>query len=128
MMCASSLNATLGEPYQPTSAIKSQNLGNFSVHELTDPDGLTTREYTDNNGIVFAVAWNGRRHPDLTQILGSHYSVFHMYANANGRTRAPVVVEAGNFKLLVGGHQRDFRGQAVLTDRIPAGVSHEVLK
>lgn len=128
MMCAASLNATLGEPYLATRTSKTENFTHFSVHERTDADDLKIREYTDANGMVFAVTWSGRRHPDLTQILGSHYSVFHMHANKKGRTRAPMVVEAGNFKLLVGGHQRDFRGQALLVDKVPTGVSLEVLK
>lgn len=128
MICASTLNATLGEPYKPTRTSQSQNFANYAVHEVTEPDGLKIREYSDNKGMVFAVAWNGRRHPDLKQILGSHYGTFQKYANSKGRTRSPVIAEEGNLKVSFGGHQRDFRGQALLTNLIPAGLSVESLK
>ena len=36
----------------------------YTVHEIAY-DGTTVREYVSPEGIVFAIAWNGNRSPDL---------------------------------------------------------------
>ena len=45
---------------------------NYRVHEITQ-DRLSIREYVSLDGKVFAVAWKGPAHPDLSSILGDHF-------------------------------------------------------
>ena len=42
----------------------------YTMHPVI-ADGVTLREFTTPGGIVFGVAWDGVRTPDLTRILGS---------------------------------------------------------
>jgi hypothetical protein len=136
LIFAPGLYATLGEEWHAPSIKKTDKSGSlntqtfpqFAVHERVDLDGSKTREYTNNNNIVFAVAWEGRRHPELTEILGSHYPTFHLLVDKVGRQRKPVFIESGTLRVLIGGHQRDFRGQAILSHLKPESVKVEELR
>ena len=44
---------------------------NYSIEEITS-DSTLVREYLTPSGTVFALAWNGLIHPDLTTLLGSY--------------------------------------------------------
>ena len=80
MAAAGPVQAALGESVdsvasdQTALAAKrvSQMVGNgYTVQELRS-DSVTLREYVAPTGIVFAIAWNGLIHPDLTSLLGSY--------------------------------------------------------
>jgi hypothetical protein len=43
----------------------------YTVQEI-DYGGTAVREYVSSSGVVFAIAWNGIRSPDLTTLLGSY--------------------------------------------------------
>jgi len=43
----------------------------YTVQEI-NYGGTTVREYVSSSGVIFAVAWNGIRHPDLAALLGSY--------------------------------------------------------
>ena len=43
----------------------------YTVQELRS-DSVTLREYVAPTGVIFAIAWNGLIHPDLTPLLGSY--------------------------------------------------------
>jgi hypothetical protein len=101
----------------------------YSVEEI-DYGGTVVREYVSPGGIVFAISWNGIRHPDLTVLLGSYAArykeslqknpyqpgVRHFSLKADG-----VVVEKW-------GHVRNLKGRAYAPDLIPHGVSLDEIK
>ena len=98
--------------------------GSYTVHETALPSGTVVRQYVSNNGIVFAVAWNGPFIPDLKQLLGLHFDTMvarqSKQSNAGHRFfsqhEADLVIESG-------GHQRSFAGRAYLISAIPVNVT-----
>jgi len=98
--------------------------GSYTIHETTLPSGTVVRQYVSNNGIVFAVAWNGPFIPDLKQLLGLHFDTMvarqSKQSNAGHRFfsqhEADLVIESG-------GHQRSFAGRAYLISTIPVNVT-----
>ena len=96
---------------------------NYTVQEAAS--GATAiREYLSPSGVVFAVAWNGRVHPNLAPLLGSYAREFQdakrQIPRKHGQKRlkirtARVVVETW-------GHMRDLHGRAYLPALLPGGV------
>jgi hypothetical protein len=101
----------------------------YSVEEI-DYGGTALREYVSPDGIVFAIAWNGIRHPDLTALLGSYSGPYnkalqktpcqpgarHLSLKADG-----VVVQKW-------GHVRNLQGRAYVPDLIPPGVALDEIR
>jgi hypothetical protein len=101
----------------------------YSVQEI-DYGGTSVREYVSPDGIVFAIAWKGIRHPDLTILLGSYAGPYsealqktpcqpgarHLSLKADG-----VVVEKW-------GHVRNLQGRAYAPDLIPPGVALDEIR
>ena len=88
------------------------------------------REYVSSSGIVFAVAWNGLRHADLTALLGSYADA---YREALQKTpRRPGVrrlsVKTDGVVVEKWGRVRDLRGRAYVPDLFPAGATIDEIK
>lgn len=102
----------------------------FEMQEITTPNGVRVREFSNRDGLVFAVAWSGPVEPNLQQLLGVHFA---QYLQARLSQTPPglhrelrlalpdLVVESG-------GHMRAYRGRAYLPTFVPAGVSPADLK
>jgi len=85
----------------------------YTVHQV-DSDSTLVREYVSTSGIVFAVAWNGLVHPDLTQLLGSYAGEY-----ARGLEQTPrelgsrrLRVKTENVVVEEWGHMRNLQGRA----------------
>ena len=125
--------ATLGEradsiakDRQALSAAKAvtNNRSNYTVQVLTS-DANVVREFLTPSGVVFAVAWNGLVHPDLTALLGSYAAEYQ-----NARQQMPrrhgkknLRVQSDRIVVETWGHMRNLQGRAYLPALIPAGVS-----
>jgi hypothetical protein len=128
--------AALGEPEQSVQADREHMAGqvkrtvfeNYTLHEITSPDGRKVREYVTPGGTVFAVAWEGRTMPDLSQLLGSYFSLFQQAAASRTRRHGPLVVQAGPLVVESGGHPGAFQGRAYLPHLIPANVAKDVVR
>jgi hypothetical protein len=101
----------------------------YSVHEI-DYGGTAVREYVSPDGIVFAIAWNGIRHPDLMALLGSYAGP---YSQALKKTlRQPGAthfsLKADGVVVQKWGHVRNLRGRAYAPDLIPPGVSLDEIR
>ena len=48
--------------------------GPYTIEETVDTSGTRLREYVNTDGIVFALAWQGPRIPDLRSQLGQYYA------------------------------------------------------
>jgi hypothetical protein len=104
---------------------------NYSVHTMTGDDGTVINEFVSASGTVFGVSWQGPGIPDLSQLLGGHFSTFQAQVLGESKIRARrrgAVVGNGNLIVESGGHQRDFRGRAYLNDQLPSGVTAEVIQ
>jgi hypothetical protein len=106
---------------------KINDLGSYRIHVMHREDGSTINEYVTAAGKVFAVTWSeGRRHPDLSKLLGLHYKE---YQDANtlipsrSKGRPSRTVETANIKIVEGGQMGSVQGRAWVPKLIPSGVS-----
>lgn len=101
------------------------------VHELRLPDGATIRQFTDLQGIVFALAWRTRMKPDFAYWLGRYAADFDAALAAQARTpglHRSVAVEQGDLVVQSGGRPGAFVGAAWLKSRMPAGMGADAIR
>jgi hypothetical protein len=127
------VQATLGES---TGSVKSDREGlssvrstitvrkGYTVHEI-ESDSTTVREYVSPSGVVFAIAWNGLVHPDLTHLLGSYASEYQRALKQTARqpNRRRLRVKSDGVVVEKWGHMRNLQGRAYVPALIPPGVS-----
>ncbi len=102
--------------------------GGYSIHELTTSTTVV-KEYTNANGVVFAVSWRGPKRPDLSVLFGSYYAEYET-ADAQikkGPGRQSVIVKTSKMVVSRGGHMRDIHGKAFIPELVPSGVRVEDL-
>jgi hypothetical protein len=114
---------------QGTLRTTSNNM--YNVNEIQAPSGVVLREYVSASGNVFGVAWQGRSHPDLRQVLGAYYDQYVQAVQAQRAQRhghGPLLIQQPGLVVQVGGHMRSLTGSAYLPQRFPAGVRPEVVR
>jgi hypothetical protein len=101
----------------------------YTVQELRS-DAVTLREYVAPTGIIFAIAWNGLIHPDLTPLLGSYAGEYRTALRHSPREpgRRNHKVETNQIVVEKWGHMRNLEGRAYVPSLIPAGVSIDEIK
>jgi hypothetical protein len=94
-----------------------------AVHEIAS-DATTVREFVTPSGIVFAVAWNGLVHPDLSVLLGSYHGDYQSAEKRLQRRHGQRFRQVQGDRVIVEtwGHMRKLQGRAYVNDLIPAGV------
>ena len=130
--------AHLGGPYASVEAdrahmaasLKSTSAVTHTLHTLTLANGDVVKEYTREDGTVFAVTWRGPGRPDLRQLLGDHFQTLQAdnAGRAGPRLRRPMAVNRTDFIVQTGGHSGAFWGAAILPQMEPAGFSASDLK
>lgn len=101
----------------------------YTVQQITDEAGTRIREYADNNGVVFAVSWEGPVKPDLKQLLGTYFQPFIEASAATPHAgTGPVTVRDTDLVVHSGGHPRAFFGSAYVPTLIPNGVAIDALQ
>lgn len=125
--------AALGERATPASAARKASAASqtttaarsgYTVQEIkTGPTNI--REYITPSGIVFAVAWDGVAHPDLTPLLGSYLNGYRQALGQAKRQRGQRRFKVSSDKVVVEkwGHMRNLQGKAYVPSLIPDGVS-----
>ena len=100
------------------------NRANYTVQEVATA-GTTIREYLNPAGVVFAVAWNGLVHPDLTTLLGSYASEYQSAKRQAPRKHGQkhLKVQASRVIVETWGHMRNLQGRAYLPALLPEGVN-----
>src|ERR1019366_3002091 len=103
-----------------------QELGqsaSYNVKTFVTGNGVTVREYAAQSGRIFGVAWQGRRPPDLSVLLGSYYPE---YATVAGLKRHAdlhhAVITSPNSVVVMGGHMGHLVGRAYVPRLAPSGV------
>ena len=108
-------------------SLKTTTTAAYALHEILTPNGMRVREYVAPSGTVFAVAWKGPWHPDLQELLGSHFSEYQAAVQDPNRhpSHGPMTFHVQNLVVELAGHMRDFSGRAYLADQLPSGVDLE---
>lgn len=101
----------------------------YRVRELRSA-AVTLREYIAPNGIIFAIAWNGQIHPDLTPLLGSYAGEYRTALRQNPREhgRRRMRVQTNRIMIEKWGHMRNLQGRAYIPALIPPGVKIDEIK
>lgn len=99
----------------------------YEIHELKISTG-TAREYLASGGLVFAVSWQGRRAPDLRQLLGAYFERYAAEARAHRTGHHVLSIETPDFVVSAVRFQRGFQGRAILPALMPAGVTRDELR
>ena len=102
----------------------------YTIQEITTSE-LVVREYVSRD-TVFAVAWRGRRPPNLVSLLGSYFQEYQEAAAAaasNGpRMRGMTRIQGSRVVVETGGHPGDIRGRAYIPSLLPSGVTKEMIQ
>jgi hypothetical protein len=108
------------------TAGKSTQFDSYSIQEIVS-EGYTLKEFVSKGGTVFAAAWMGAHHPDLSKLLGSYYEEHQKARSQLQKTkgRAKISIKSSNVVVEMGGHMRAVNGRAYVSSLIPNGVSLE---
>lgn len=100
------------------------SLTKYSVHEITT-DVSTVREYMSPAGVVFAIAWDGSAHPDLTILLGPYKSEYQQALQNNSSRKGMRHSQIKSDRIVVEkwGHMRNMKGRAYIPVLMPSGVT-----
>ena len=100
----------------------------YAIQEITTSE-LVVREYVSND-TIFAVAWRGKRPPNLVSFLGAYFQEYQEVAAAasNGpRMRGMTRIQGPRVVVETGGHPGDIRGRAYIPSLLPSGVTTEMI-
>ena len=116
--------AMRGTMAPPTAAAESApTASSYRVRSFVSGDGVTVREYAASSGPVFGVAWQGRRPPDLSILLGSYYSEYTSAASPRRHVNLHhAVIKGPNSIIVMGGHMGHIVGRAYVPGLAPSGV------
>jgi len=101
----------------------------YTVQEIKS-EANVVREYVSSSGVVFAVAWNGLAHPDLTSLLGSYVGEYQqaLRQTPGRKGKRHLQVKADRVIVEKWGHMRNLQGRAYIPTLIPSGVSIDEIK
>lgn len=131
---ASTAKAGLGEDQSSVERDKARFLfdthtteshSHYNVHTLSK-SGMTIREYADLKGKIFAIAWKGHAHPDLTALLGPYLKEFRNISQTQNRNSSSRRFGYFNGKFLTAersGILRASRGRAYIVSLFPQDVT-----
>ena len=126
-----SLASVAADKAAMASRAQAVEVNGYLRHDLTRPNGGIVREYTNANGVVFAVSWAGPGKPDLRALLGEHFVTMQRSGTEGGRLhrglRQTLSVDRSGLEIQSGGHMGWFYGAAVLRPLAPAGFTPEDL-
>jgi hypothetical protein len=108
--------------------LRTTSKDSYDVHEIQSTSGVVVREYVSRSGAVFGVAWLGRTHPDLRQVLGASYDQYVKAVDAQRAQRhgrGPLLIQVPGLVMQMGGHMGALTGMAYLPQSLPAGVRAE---
>jgi len=138
LAAAGRVQATLGESEDSVdsdkTAIEATGLSTvvhngYTVRELRSV-AVTLREYVTPSGIIFAIAWNGQIHPDLTPLLGSYDDEYRTALQHTPREpgRRRLHIQTNRVVVEKWGHMRNLQGRAYVPALLPPGVSVDEIK
>lgn len=122
-----SVSSISADQSRMAARLSTATIGRYARHELVRPNGGLVHEFTNANGVVFAVTWAGPGKPDLSSLLGPYFATFQASSIATARQmhslRHPPQVSQPDLKIQAEGHMGWFRGVAFIPSLAPAGFS-----
>jgi len=107
----------------PSTAAASEPSTPYDVRSFVTEHGTTVREYASHSGSVFGIAWDGRRPPDLSVLMGSYYPEYASASNSRRHVSLNhAVIEGPNSVVVMSGRMGRSVGRAYVTNLAPAGV------
>jgi len=97
----------------------------YSVQQIEAADGTMVREYVSSEGMVFGVAWQGQKLPDLSALLGDYFLLYQAALPVPVHRRTPVSVHTDGLVVEISGGMRSFYGRAYLPDHMPKTLKAE---
>jgi hypothetical protein len=86
------------------------------------------KEYSNADGTVFAVSWQGPGRPDLRQLLGPRFNTMGSMSHTRGHhMRRAVTMQHSDLVIRSQGHPGAFFGVAYDPNLVPAGFSLDAL-
>lgn len=108
------------------------NPGSYKVYQITKKNRrLTLREYVNQNGVVFGVAWEGSYHPHMAQVLGSYHQEYQTHVQNNPKPkghRSHFHVASEHIKVIKYGHMGWVQGKAYAPELFPTGVEADEIQ
>jgi len=111
--------------------LQTTNNDSYTIHEIQASSGIVVREYVSPSGTVFGVAWQGRSHPDLHQVLGAYYDQFTQAVQAQRAQHhghGPLLIQQPGLVVQMGGHMGALHGMAYIPQGLPAGIRAEAIR
>ena len=106
------------------SAVAPGQATSYTIQTVRLETGTVIHEYSSANGVVFAVDWRGPLLPDLSELLGSHFTEFKLEVDRLrlvGRRGSPVNMERRGLIVRSNGRMRNFFGHAYVSELLPSG-------
>ncbi len=112
------------------ATMASEARGVARIAMLQPTGGGTIREYSNADGVVFAVTWQGRARPDLRQLLGDRFETASndMVARPHRRNARLMTVRHAELVVRSQGRPGAFSGFAYDPRLVPAGFSFDDLR
>ena len=118
----SDMAALNGQKSQPSEFVPSQT-PSYSIKQFVTAKGTTVREYSAPSGPIFGIAWEGRRPPDLSVLLGSYYPEYvEAAASRNHLSLHHAVFQGADMTVVVTGHMGQLKGRAFVPSLTPSDV------
>lgn len=137
-MTVQRVHATLGETEDTVVADEkavsahgvSKAISNGYTVKQIDSDAVSLREYISPTGVIFAIAWNGLTHPDLTPLLGAYATEYDESLRHASRKpgRRHLRVETNRIVVEKWGQMRNLQGRAYVPALIPDGVTVDKIR
>ena len=128
--------AVLGEPESSVAADRERSRGSHSirtlpggirVHKITTAGGVY-REFSGQDGTIFAVTWRGRKPDHLADLLGAYRQEFiqairsfRMIKSPNRKQGRILNMQTDHLLITGTGHPRDLRGMVEIIGKTPPG-------
>jgi len=102
----------------------------YTVWKITADTGMLVREFLNEDGVVFAVAWTGPVLPDFRYLMGARFADYAAAVSAlrNPGLQRSVRLASPDLVVESAGHLRAYVGRAWLPGLIPPGVSSSDLR
>ena len=98
------------------------------MQQLETADGIVIREYVSPANMVFGVAWQGPKVPDLTQLFGAYFPLYQASFPTPVHRRSAIVIHTDELVVEMTGHPRAFAGRAYIPSLVPSTVATEVIQ
>ncbi len=100
----------------------------YRIERMSSPAN-EVREFVSPEGVVFAIAWDGVSHPDLSRLLARYAPEDLQAAAKRGAAgRRHRRIRTDGLVVETWGHMRSLHGRAWAPALVPAGVSTDAIR